>query len=92
MQGTITGFNFEVLGSHDKLNINQKNVDVLVTFTVTHVVNRGGCIEIQFPNKPTFVPSIKPHCRSAVTLGSALYGDPTGKPSTNIQGDVGCLV
>ena len=92
LKGTITGFKFEVLGLQDKLNVNQKNVDVLVSFKVSHPVNRGGCIEIQFPNNADHVPSIKPHCRSAVTLGSVLYGDPTGKPATNVQGDVGCLV
>lgn len=92
LRGSITGFNFQVLGSQNKLNIGQKNVDVLVSFTVTHPVNRQGTIEIQFPNNSTLVPSIKPHCRSAVTLGSALNGDPTGKPSINIQGEVGCSV
>lgn len=92
LRGTISGFSFEVLGSHDKLNIGQKDVEVLITFNVSHVVNRGGTIEIQFPNNNTLIPSIKPHCRSAVTLGSQLYGDPTGKPSTNVQGEVGCLI
>ena len=92
LRGAITDFEFTVLGSHDKLNIDQKNVEVLVTFTVSHIVNRGGTIEIQFPNDNQFVPSIKPHCRSAITLGSALYGDPTKKPATNVEGDIGCLV
>jgi hypothetical protein len=58
----------------------------MVTFNVSHPVNRKGTIEIQFPNNSTLVPSIKPHCRSVVTLGSALKGDPTGKPSVNMQG------
>lgn len=92
LRGAITGFSFDVLGSHDKLNIGQKNVEVMVSFNVTHVVPSGGSIEVQFPNDASMVPSIKPHCRSAVTLGSQLYGDKTGKPSTNLQGDVGCLV
>ena len=92
LRGSITGFSFEVLGSHDKLNINQKNVEVMISFTVTHIVQRGGSIEIQFPSDSSLVPSIKPHCRSAVTLGSALQGDPSGKPTTNTQGDVGCLI
>jgi len=86
LRGSISGFNFQVLGSQNKLNIGQKSVDVLISFNVTHPVNRQGTIEIQFPNNSTLVPSIKPHCRSAVTLGSALNGDPTGKPSVNIQG------
>lgn len=86
LRGAISGFKFEVLGSHDKLNIGQKDVEVLVTFNVSHIINQGGTIEIQFPNNSTLVPSIKPHCRSGVTLGSELYGDPTGKPSTNKQG------
>ena len=89
LRGTISGFSFEVLGSHDKLNVGQKNVEVLVKFNVSHVVNHQGTIEIQFPNSNTLVPSIKPHCRSAVTLSSELYGDPTGKPSSNVQGEVG---
>jgi hypothetical protein len=38
------------------------------------------------------VPIIRPHCRSVVTLGSQLQGYPTGKPATNIEGDVGCQV
>ena len=59
---------------------------ILVTFNVSHIVNRGGTIEIQFPGNSTLVPSIKPHCRSAVTLGSQLNGDPTGKPSSNVEG------
>jgi hypothetical protein len=52
----------------------------------------GGAIEVQFPNNATAVPAIKPHCRSAVTLGSALNGFKTGKPSVNVEGEVGCLV
>ena len=92
LRGEITNIEFEVLGSHDKLNIGQKDVDVLVTFTTTHIVNRGGTIEIQFPNDNDLVPSIKPHCRSAVTLDSELYGDPTNKPAQNVEGEVGCLV
>lgn len=63
----------------------------MVSFTVSHPINRGGSIEIQFPNDATLVPSLKPHCRSAITLGSALNGDP-GRYATNSQGDVGCLV
>jgi hypothetical protein len=27
-----------------------------------------------------------------VTLGSSLSGDPTGKPSVNVQGEIGCSV
>jgi hypothetical protein len=38
------------------------------------------------------VPAIKPHCRSAVTLGSALNGYSTGKPAVNVEGEVGCYV
>jgi len=81
-----------VLGSQNKLNIGQKNVDVMVSFTVSHRVPVQGTIEIKFPNDTTKVPSIKPHCRSAVSMGSQLYGMNTGKPSTNRQGEVGCLV
>ena len=92
LRGAITGFGFNVLGSQDKLNINQKDVDVMVSFTTSHIIYRGGTIEIQFPNNSTFVPSIKPHCRSAVTMGSQLMGDPSGKPPINVQGDVGCLI
>lgn len=86
MRGVINGFGFIVSGSQNNLNIGQKNVEVLVSFNVSHKVPRGGCIEIQFPSNSTTVPRIRAHCRSAVTLGSVLYGDPTGKPSTNIQG------
>ena len=70
LRGAITDFSFEVLGSQDKLNIGQEDVDVLVSFTVSHIVNRGGSIEIKFPQDSTLVPVIRPHCRSAVTLGS----------------------
>ena len=38
------------------------------------------------------MPSIKPHCRSAVSMGSQLYGMKTGKPALNRQGEIGCLV
>lgn len=81
-----------MLGSQNKLNIGQKNVEVLLSFNVTHKVPVGGTIEIQFPSNPTLVPNIKSHCRSAVTLGSSLMGYNTGKPTLNVQGDVGCLV
>lgn len=81
-----------MVGSQNKINVGQKDVEVLVSFTVTHMVPVGGTIEIQFPNNATAVPAIKPHCRSAVTMGSALDGYNTGKPSVNVQGEVGCLV
>jgi hypothetical protein len=58
----------------------------MISFTVPHLVNKGGSIEIQFPNNSTFVPSIKPHCRSAVTMGSSLNGYPPGKAVTNKEG------
>jgi hypothetical protein len=92
LRGGITNFNFKVLGSQNKLNIGQKNVDVMVSFTVTHRVPARGTIEIKFPSNSTTVPSIKPHCRSAVSMGSQLYGHNTGKPATNRQGEIGCLV
>ena len=92
LRGAITNFNLKVLGSQNKLNINQKNVDVMVSFTVSHKVPAKGTIEIKFPSDATKVPSIKPHCRSAVSMGSQLYGQKTGKPATNKQGEVGCLV
>ena len=81
-----------MVGSQNKLNVGQKNVEVLVRFTTQHVVPKGGSIMIQFPNNATTVPSIKQHCRSAVTMGSTLYGYDTGKPSINVQGEVGCVV
>lgn len=56
------------------------------------MVPKGGSIEIQFPNNATTVPAIKQHCRSAVTMGSALNGYNTGKPAVNIEGEVGCSV
>jgi len=92
LRGTISNFNFNVVGSQNKLNINQKNVEVTVSFTVQHMVPVGGTIEIQFPNNSTTVPAIKMHCRSAVTMGSALKGYNTGKPSNNVEGEVGCTV
>ncbi len=49
LRGDVTGFSLQVLGSQNKLNIGQKNVDVLVTFTVPHKVNKKGTIEIKFP-------------------------------------------
>lgn len=84
IRGGITGFNLQVLGSQNKINVGQKDVEVLVSFTVAHMVPVGGTIEIQFPNNATAVPAIKSHCRSAVTLGSALNGYNTGKPSVNV--------
>ena len=92
LRGLISNFDFEVLGSQDKLNIGEKAVEIMVSFNVEHEVERGGTIEIQFPNDATQVPNLRPHCRSAVTLDSELLGDPTQKPATNMQGDVGCLV
>ncbi len=44
LRGAITGFNFQVLGSQNKLNIGQNNVDVLVSFTVAHKVPVQGTI------------------------------------------------
>lgn len=44
LRGSITNFSFEVLGSQNKLNIGQKNVDVLISFYVTHSVNKKGTI------------------------------------------------
>jgi hypothetical protein len=44
LRGAISGFSFEVQGSHDKLNINEKDVEVLITFNVSHVVHAGGSI------------------------------------------------
>jgi hypothetical protein len=44
LRGSITNFAFEVLGSQNKLNIGQKNVDVLISFYVTHSVNKKGTI------------------------------------------------
>lgn len=92
IRGAISGFGLQVLGSQNKLNVGQNNVEVLVSFTVAHSVPVGGSIEVQFPNNSTAVPAIKPHCRSAVTLSSALNGYKTGKPSVNVEGEIGCLV
>lgn len=92
LRGSITGFSLQVLGSQDKLNIGQKNVDVLVSFTTSHITYKGGSIEIKFPSNSSTVPLIRPHCRSVVTLGSQLQGFPTGKPVSNVEGDVGCVV
>lgn len=58
----------------------------MISFTVSHMVPIGGTIEIQFPNNATAVPAIKPHCRSAVTMGSSLNGFNTGKPAVNVEG------
>lgn len=38
------------------------------------------------------VAAIKPHCRSAVSVNSALYGYNTGKPAVNVEGEIGCYV
>ena len=82
----MKNFNLAVVGSQNKLNVGQKNVEVMLSFTTEHLIPKGGSIEIQFPNNSTTVPAIKTHCRSAVTMGSVLYGDNTGKPSVNVQG------
>jgi hypothetical protein len=44
LRGSISGFSFQVLGSQDKLNIGQKNVDVMVSFTTSHITYAGGTI------------------------------------------------
>lgn len=44
LRGSISGFSLQVLGSQDKLNIGQKNVDVLVSFTTSHITYKGGSI------------------------------------------------
>lgn len=67
-------------------------MEVLIGFRTTHLIPANGAIEIKFPTNSTLVPNIKTHCRSAVTMGSQLYGQNTGKPATNIQGEVGCYV
>jgi hypothetical protein len=86
LRGAISGFSIEVVGNQNNINVGQKNVEILVKFTTEHLVPKGGSIEIQFPNNSTTVPAIKQHCRSAVTMGSVLYGFDTGKPSVNVQG------
>lgn len=65
---------------------------MLIGFRTTHLLPANGAIEIKFPGNSTLVPNIKTHCRSAVTVGSQLYGQNTGKPATNVQGEVGCIV
>jgi hypothetical protein len=92
LRGAISNFNYQVVGSQNKLNVGQKDVEVLFSFRVEHKVPKGGSIEVQFPNNATTVPAIKQHCRSAVTMGSQLYGYDTGKPALNVQGEVGCTV
>jgi hypothetical protein len=92
LRGTLSNFAFSVVGSQNRLNIGQKNVEVLVKFRTQHLVPKGGSIEVQFPNNASTVPAIKQHCRSAVSSGSTLYGFDTGKPSLNVQGEVGCTV
>ena len=44
LRGAISGFNFQVLGSQDKLNIGQKDVAVMVSFTTSHITYAGGSI------------------------------------------------
>lgn len=34
LQGEISNFEFTIMGSHDKLNINQKDVEVMIEFDV----------------------------------------------------------
>ena len=86
MRGSIKNFSLAVVGSQNKLNVGQKNVEIVISFTTEHLVPKGGSIEIQFPKNSTTVPAIKTHCRSSVTLGSVLYGYDTGKPAVNVQG------
>lgn len=92
LRGVISNFNYQVVGSQNKLNVGQKDVEVLVSFRVEHKVPKGGSIEVKFPANSTTVPAIKQHCRSAVSMGSQLYGYDTGKPALNVQGEVGCTV
>lgn len=44
LRGDITNFSYKVLGSQNKLNIGQKNVDVLISFNVSHKVPAKGTI------------------------------------------------
>ena len=44
LRGLISNVTFKVVGSQNKLNINQKNVEVMVGFTVQHMVPIGGTI------------------------------------------------
>jgi hypothetical protein len=44
LRGSVSGFSLQVLGSQDKLNIGQKNVDVMVSFTTSHITYAGGTI------------------------------------------------
>lgn len=44
LRGTISNFTFNVVGSQNKLNINQKNVEVTIGFKVQHMVPIGGTI------------------------------------------------
>ena len=44
LRGSISNFNFQVVGSQNKLNVGQKNVEVLISFNVQHIVPVGGSI------------------------------------------------
>lgn len=44
IRGTIAGFTLDVIGSQNKLNVGQKDVEILITFNVSHMVPAGGTI------------------------------------------------
>jgi hypothetical protein len=44
IRGAVSGFSLQVLGSQNKINVGQQDVEVLVTFNVSHMVPIGGSI------------------------------------------------
>lgn len=90
LQGSLNTFTFQVLGRQEKATAMRSYVEVMIGFKTAHLIPANGAIEIQWPNNSTLVPYIKSHCRSAVTVGSLLYGQKAG--TTQPQGEVGCYV
>jgi hypothetical protein len=77
-----------VLGDQTKIVKLRKDVEVLVSFTLNRPVDVGGSIQIKFPAD---YPSIYPHCRSSITVGSLLYAE-QANPAGPVSGTLGCYI
>lgn len=69
--GTLSGYQLTVPAG-SRLNSLQKEVEVIVQFTVQHPVPRSGSILLRLP---ATLPAIRSHCRSATLLGSTLVAE-----------------
>lgn len=83
IQGPVILNAITPVGKIDKANMNKKDMEIMVDFTITNPINLDGTIEIRFPPS---ISGIRSHCRSAVAAGSLLYSQ------GGAYGEVGCMV